>query len=277
MENICAYGAPTLDYIVFENGTKRVAYGGGVYYSILPFLGESGYTVEVYTVYSPRIVGHPVYRFTSMLQYSSTAMVFKIVYNNGSRMLLLEEKTPALYSWNVHSGQCFSIVNPVFHEVDESLLKTIRIRSPMVFGDIQGFVRSLHRGLVVHECSRESISLLKYFDVVHMDLDEAKALACTDDLNSLFEVLLKNSPTVKIVITSRTNPIYVLENNSVELIDVKDSVLVKDKTGAGDFFLGSLLKHLLVYTDTVRAVERAHEETTKWLMVKNASSPPTTS
>jgi len=277
MENICVYGAPTLDYIVLENGARRTAYGGGVYYSILPFLGESGYTVEVYTVYSPRIVGHPVYRFASILQYSSTAMVFRIVYNNGSRMLLLEEKTPPLYPWNAHSGQCFSIVNPVFHEVGESLLKTIRIRSPMVFGDIQGFVRGLHKGLVVHECSRESISLLKYFDVVHMDLDEAKALTCTDDLNSLFEVLLKNSPRVKIVITSRTNPIYVLENNSVELIDVKDSVLVKDKTGAGDFFLGSLLKHLLVYTDTVRAVERAHEETTKWLIVKNASSPPTTS
>lgn len=276
MEDVCIYGNPTLDYIVLEDGSRKIGYGGGVYYSSLPFQREGRYRLNVYAVYSPKIHNHPVYKAVNKLQYSSTATIFKLVYRGSSRTLYLEERAPPLYPWNIHEGLCISIVNPVFHEVTEANLAMIKVRSQLLAGDMQGFVRSLDNGRVVYSCSTRALHLLRYFDVVHMDVDELKAATCVWDELRALERLLNMVRGTRVVVTGRLKPIHVVDHGSLKSINIDDSPLVSDKTGAGDYFLGTLLVNMLSHEDFTKAVEKAHDETTKWLIERNASSPPTT-
>lgn len=276
MENVCIYGNPTLDYIVFSDKRESIAYGGGVYYSSLPFLKSSKYDVGIYAVYSPRIHGHPIYRFSRGYQYSSRTTIFRLIYSDSSRALFLEEKAPPLYPWIIHEEPCLTIVNPVFHEVNESNLALIRIRSPILAGDVQGFIRGVRSNMVIYECSRHVVDSLRYFDIIHMDEVELKALTCMDDTYRALKKLKDILGGTIVVVTNRTKPIHVLLGNTIETISLDDSLLVRDKTGAGDYFLGALLKHVYAYSDFLKVVEKAHEETSMWLKEKNASSPPTT-
>ncbi|MCY0868636.1 MAG: sugar kinase [Desulfurococcus sp.] len=278
MLEVCVYGNPTLDWIV-AGSESTTAYGGGVYYSTLPFQGSSLYKVSVYTVYSPRIHGHPVYRLPGVLQYSSAATVFKLVYNGASRTLYLKEKAPPLYPWNLSSSLChIAIVNPVFHEVNESHLTAISSRTLLLAGDIQGFIRvSESNGKITYaSCSSSLIRLLRFFHLIHMDLDELKAFTCTSSIDEAVDKLKDTVGGTIVVVTGRLKPIRVVYNKASYSISVDDSPLVNDKTGAGDFFIGATAKYFWSTWDPVRAVEKAHEETTRWLLEKNASSPPAT-
>lgn len=262
---ICIYGNPTIDYIRDKDGNTRFAYGGGVYYSSLPFL-QRGYHVEVYSVYSPMIVKHPITSHIVKQQYSARTNIFILDYTRFSRSILVLEKSDNLYHWNIHSGECMSIVNPVLGEIDISLLKLIRTKSSTLSVDAQGFLRETRSNIVRLVYEPAVLSLFEIADVVHMDKEEFNVLF-THVGKHLFYNLAKRLRGV-LVVTDRPNKVMVFSKSNLREISFGDGVFFEHKTGAGDYFLSSYIIHYMKFMDEEEAVYQAHEETSRWLSTR---------
>ncbi|MEM1828794.1 MAG: sugar kinase [Desulfurococcaceae archaeon] len=279
MMDICIYGNPTIDLIYHDNRFMGMRYGGGVYYSSIPFI-HRGFRVTVYGVYTPQLLAHPVVKFMVQRQFSSTANVFELSYHGDERSLLVLERAPSLYPWNMHEHLCYVVINPVLGEIGVNMVKDLANRSTLIALDVQGFVRETIGHRVVNSFNPEVLDALEYVDIVHMDLQELISLARGEDTVGFMEKLTGKYREVLIVATNRVDPILMAINGRVRKLEVERDIIVPDKTGAGDYFLGSLLYHLAITNDMEEAVIKAHEDTSKWLytryMALKASSQPAT-
>lgn len=263
LRRVCVYGNPTVDYIYSKAGIAQ-KYGGGVYYSTMALLDE-GVQPEVYSV-GPHwlFMANKLWSFKANPAYSASPMVFKITYLNSSRVMEVLELSPELTSGDTHTGVCYTIVNPVLGEVSFSLLKELRVKSALLAGDIQGFVRERRRGTLRYKGGGLLIDVIGLFDILHMDVEEAIALTGAE---SKHDALKRLSGLVKeslVVVTEGVKPPILVTGGSVSEVG-SERRRVDDKTGAGDYFLGKLFLRIMEGMKPREAVESALEETDRWL------------
>jgi len=269
LRNFYIYGNPTLDYIEEADGTVYVAYGGGSYYSALPLL-EKGLDVEVYAVYSPGLSAHPVSKYVNKMQYSTRMNIFKLEYTGTGRRIRVLDKAPPICSWNSQGSLGYSIVNPVLGEVDASLLKTVRQKSPLLAVDLQGFLRKLAGGSVVLEYTDNAMLAIQLADIVHADLEEFTALAGGLSIPDAVHKISKKLRGV-LLVTIRPKKVMVVTKHGSKVYELEDYYAASDKTGAGDYFLSVYTYTYVEKHDEEGSVFKAHEYTTAWLKTRRAS------
>jgi len=275
LNRFCIYGNPTIDIIKLEGRVEYVAYGGGSYYSSLPLL-ERGFEVRVYGVYTPLLVNHPISRFMDKKQFSTKSTIFVLEYMGNTRRLRVYEASPPIYSWNMHAGLCYTIVNPVLGEVDLNLLRAVRLRSAALALDVQGFIREAVNGAVVTAPRAEVFEALSQADVVHMDLEECQSIGGSRDIERSAKVLARFLRGAAVV-TIPPDQVVILENSTLKRVKFDEAPLVRDSTGSGDYFLALFFVYYSTLLDAEEAAFKAHEGTTKWLIERETRSSLATS
>jgi len=260
---VCVYGNPTVDYVHSRGGLAR-RYGGGVYYSTMALLDE-GVQPEIYSV-GPHwlFMANKLWFFKANSSYSASPTVFKIAYLDSSRVMEVLELSPELTSGDTHPGVCYTIVNPVLGEVSFSLLKELRVKSVLLAGDIQGFVRERRPGLLRYKGGGLLIDVIGLFDILHMDVEEAIALTEAESKHGALQRLRGLVKESLVVVTEGVKPPILVTGGSVSEVGSERS-RVDDKTGAGDYFLGKLFLRMIEGMEPREAVESALEETDQWL------------
>jgi hypothetical protein len=264
---VCVYGNPTVDVIVTSRGVA-VRTGGGVYYTALSLLDE-GVKPEVYSV-GPHwlFLVNGLMEFKVNPSYSTSSMVFRITYLDTERVMEVAEMSPQLSSVDEHSGLCYTVVNPVLGEVTPSLLKSLRIKSIVLAGDVQGFVRERRLGPLALRGSRDVRELVGVFDVLHMDAAELLALTASSSKDEALGKLRKLLRDGYVVVTEGFKPPVVVHREGFEVVG-RERVRVGDKTGSGDYFLARLFVGVVEGLPVKEAVEYALEETDKWLLERD--------
>lgn len=263
---VCIYGNPTLDIIIHVDHEKTISYGGGVYYSSIPFL-ERGFNIEVYSVLSPLIHGHPIRRYIVLRQYSARTNIFLLDYTGSHRRIYVLERSDKLAYWNIHDDICISIVNPVLGEMDTTHLRYIRMRSTLLAVDIQGFIRSVSNGKIIHTCESDVLNVLREADIIHMDREEYDFLRSI--LANLYSIDMQRVVKGVILITERPNKISLITRDYRRDLTTDLDSRVIDKTGAGDFFLSSFVIHYLKEMNYEESAYKAHIDTSRWLMSRD--------
>ncbi len=277
-KTIEVYGNFVIDQIVIGDH-KQVRIGGGVYYSVLPLL--SGYRLVIKTNYSPKLlpyIPHTHLKLIQPLYYSVTTNIFTLIYKNCDRVIKVIEQAPILpYDVEVENDNVPILLNPVLGEIQYPLLKKLDATAGLIIADLQGFVREINNGIIVSHYSLGRLEvLLKNIDVLHMSDEELHGLKTTSMnrlLHDLRRITSKTSSTI--VITRGINdPIVIGEGEIINIeTNTNECINVKDTTGAGDYFTGSLLKHVLEEHDIVIASRLSHVSTCSWLRIReNASS-----
>jgi len=263
LRRVCVYGNPTVDYVQSRGGVA-LRYGGGVYYSTMALLDE-GVQPEIYSV-GPHwlFMANKLWFFKANSSYSASPMVFKITYLDSSRVMEVLEISPELTSGDTHTGVCYTIVNPVLGEISFSLLKELRVKSIILAGDIQGFVRERRRGFLRYKGGGLLIDVIGLFDILHMDVEEAIALTEAESKHSALRRLRGLVKESLVVVTEGVKPPILVTGGSVSEVGSERS-RVCDKTGAGDYFLGKLFLRIVEGLKPREAVESALEETDRWL------------
>jgi len=264
---ICIYGNPTLDIIEDSRGVKW-SYGGGVYYTSLPFL-EKGFKLKIYSTVSYSIINHPVFKHVVPLQYSKAYNVFHIKYDEkGSRTLELLQEAPPLYNWNMSEDLCVSIVNPVYREIPPSFIKQLSNRSTILAGDIQGFLRWRKNHSIVLYPDEQVFESIKVLNLIHMDIEEARALTGEGEIGFVAAKLQNVLKDQIVVVTDGPSNILLIQGGKTKVIHHVGETF-PDTTGAGDFFLGVLTYYYLVTNDIVESVFKGVVATEKWLAKKS--------
>lgn len=269
MKKFCIYGNPTIDIIKLSRREEYLAYGGGSYYSSIPLLSR-GESVEVYAVYTPRLVGHPISKLIVKAQHSSRTNTFLLNYtSSGEREVRVLEVSESLYPWNSHEGLCYTIVNPVLREVSLDMLKYLKHKSLMVAVDIQGFVRFVENGIVKTRPDPQGISVLSEADVVHLDLEEALSLSGSSNVDYSLMLISKHVRGVAVV-TVRPSTVFVITREGSRRVVFENTPIVADRTGSGDHYLASYFYNYICSNDELEASYKAHAETTEWLIKRSS-------
>jgi hypothetical protein len=265
-KEVCIYGNPTLDIIEDDRG-KRWSYGGGVYYTSLPFM-EKGFKIKIYSTISHSIINHPVFKHVVPLQYSNTYNIFHIKYDEkGSRALALLQEGPPLYVWNMNEDLCVAIVNPVYREILPSFIKQLSNRSIILAGDVQGFLRLKRNHSIILYPDEQVFESIRMMRLVHMDIEEARALTSEQNIKHVAFKLKNIFDDQIIVVTNGPFNIVLVYDGRIEEVYHAGEPYT-DTTGAGDFFLGSLTFYYLITNDIVESVHKSVVETEKWLTKK---------
>ncbi len=269
MVNICIYGNPTIDEIWISGKLIATRIGGGVFYSSQPFLRNiHKYKIHIEAVLSPRnieLLAQPVYVYP---HYSSRANHFKLIYNDNGREIIVIEKAPQLTNSYVPLNQCVSIVNPVLGEISISVLKTIRYKSKLLALDIQGFIRKEEDGRIVLYKNTEAYEAIKIADIVHLDLLEASIITGepVEELEEIIRKLMALDIRYVVITRQYKDPILIMRDKyQVITYPGRKVFRAEDKTGAGDYFLASIVKHYLKCHNIEYVVMNALRETDEWL------------
>lgn len=270
------YGNFTFDIIILQGTLYDKRIGGGVYYSSIPFINDNKYSVEIHTVISPiTYYNNSLTRYIVQEQFSTKANIFKLIYEGEYRIIMAIDKAPRI---NIDAGvgkPDVTIVNPVLGEISISLLKRIRAYTKILAIDIQGFMRSINnRNIIIAERTVESIEAIKLSDIVHMSFEEAVQLTLSSDINQISRRLAKINKKAVFIITRDEDPPILVINNRFSVIGTRQKP-VRDRTGAGDYFLSTFTKKYIEINDEIESVQHAIKKTTRWLVSRNASLQPT--
>lgn len=269
MINICIYGNPTIDEIWISEKYITTRIGGGVYYSSQPFLKNTHkYKIHIEGVVSPRNIELLTLHVHVYPHFSPRTNHFKLVYNDDGREIMVVDKAPLLINSYIPINDCISIVNPVLGEINISVLRTIRQKSRLLALDIQGFIRREENGRIVLYKNAEAYEAINIADIVHLDLFEALIITgkSIDELEDIIRELRKLDIRYVIITRQYMEPILITKDGYKEITySGRRLFKAEDKTGAGDYFLASIVKHYLKHYNIEYAVAEALQETDKWL------------
>jgi len=178
---------------------------------------------------------------------------FRIGYSHGSRRLwLLHSGRPVGSTWK--GGRVDGLhLGPVFNEVSESLVRSLRRRSGFMSLDIQGLVRKVNRFGEVQILRRNLEPVLRLCDLVKASIDEAKSQTSSRDLRHVADRFLAMGPKYAIITLGAKGSLLSIRNNRKLLIPAFPDRKIKDPTGAGDVYAGAWLSSYLRTKDPVWA------------------------
>ncbi len=178
---------------------------------------------------------------------------FRINYVHGSRTLsLLQPGERMTYPWRgsrihgVHLG-------PVFNEISESLVRSLRRHCKLLSLDIQGLVRQADSNGPVRTVRRQLRDTLKLCDLVKGSADEVKVQMLSRDPLEAIDRLLSVGPEYAVATLGTKGSLLGIRGRGKFLIPAFPEPHAVDPTGAGDVFVGSWLRTYLWTGDPVWA------------------------
>ncbi len=279
MIKVVLVGNFTLDKIWINNEFLGEKLGGGVYYSLLPFL-HKGINVRIQCVFNPYLYNAKELQNNKVSlcknQFSTEITTFRLIYNSSGRRLFVESIAPSIMLTQFDYDEAIYVLNPIMNEISINLIKTIRSYALLVSSDIQGYIREVDKNnRVIYRVPSNINELFRNIDILHIHLDEARSITGKNNIVDITRWFQKRINKSYIILTQDTDPVYIITKEFIKVIEF-DPVDVKNTTGAGDYLLSATTLHYLESNDIVNSVEKAIEEVKKWLIKINTSSRPTT-
>ncbi len=184
--DIAVCGNPTLDELV-QKGRVRISPGGSALFasSAANYLGANvGIIGNIGEDYPSSVLSwlkHHGLSLSVLKKTKGPSTRFRIGYYRGSRRLwLLHPGLPVESTWK--GGRVEGLhLGPVFNEISESLVRSLRKKSSFMSLDIQGLVRKVNRLGEIQVLRRNLDSVLRICDLVKASIDEAKFQTSSQD------------------------------------------------------------------------------------------------
>jgi sugar/nucleoside kinase (ribokinase family) len=256
--NIAVCGNPTLDELV-QKETVRISPGGSALFvsSAAGYLGANvGIIGNIGEDYPSNVLSwlknHGL-KLNLLKKTKGPSTRFRIGYDHGSRRL-----------WLLHAGRSVEStwiggrveglhLGPVFNEISESLVRSLRKKCGFMSLDIQGLVRKVNRSGEVQVLRRNLDSVLRMCDLVKASLDEAKSKNSSRDHQVILDRFLAKGPKYAIITLGAKGSLLGIRNSKTFLIPAFPDKSIKDPTGAGDVYAGAWLTSYLRTKDPVWA------------------------
>jgi sugar/nucleoside kinase (ribokinase family) len=256
--NIAVCGNPTLDELV-QKETVRISPGGSALFvsSAAGYLGANvGIIGNIGEDYPSNVLSwlknHGL-KLNLLKKTKGPSTRFRIGYDHGSRRL-----------WLLHAGRSVEStwiggrveglhLGPVFNEISESLVRSLRKKCGFMSLDIQGLVRKVNRSGEVQVLRRNLDSVLRMCDLVKASLDEAKSKNSSRDHQVILDRFLAKGPKYAIITLGAKGSLLGIRNSKKFLIPAFPDKSIKDPTGAGDVYAGAWLTSYLRTKDPVWA------------------------
>ena len=178
---------------------------------------------------------------------------FKNISSNGTRKLFLLEtggtvENPGLIERvdGVHLG-------PVYREISDRLVRTLRRKTAFMSADLQGFVRGIGRDGRVRVARSNIAMLLKACDMVQASIEEVRPQSSTAKKDSVSDWLTLSGPKYWILTQGEEGAIVGIRPDERFSVPAFRDPAVSDTTGAGDVFAGSWLLTFLSTKDPIWA------------------------
>jgi len=256
--NITVCGNPTLDELV-QKETVRISPGGSALFvsSAAGYLGANvgiiGNIGEDYPSYVLSWLRNHGLKLNLLKKTKGPSTRFRIGYHRGTRRL-----------WLLHAGRSVEStwiggrveglhLGPVFNEISESLVRSLRKKCGFMSLDIQGLVRKVNRSGEVQVLRRNLDSVLRMCDLVKASLDEAKSRNSSRDQQVILNRFLAKGPKYAIITLGAKGSLLGIRNSKKFLIPAFPDKSIKDPTGAGDVYAGAWLTSYLRTKDPVWA------------------------
>jgi len=164
---------------------------------------------------------------------------FKLIYENDKRTLFLMDRCepilpddlckPCLKAKTFHIGS-------VIDEIPFSTLKKIQSKNKYISLDVQGYVRKIDEtGKVILAEWNEAEDFLKFVNVVHADIYEAKVIAKTDTPSKSAKIFVEMGADIALVTLGEKGSYIGTREGVFYVPAVKPSKII-DSTGAGDVY-----------------------------------------
>ena len=256
--NIAVCGNPTLDELV-QKETVRISPGGSALFvsSAADYLGAKvGIIGNIGQDYPSNVLtwlkNHGL-KLNLLKKTKGPSTRFRIGYHRGSRRL-----------WLLHAGRSVEStwiggrveglhLGPVFNEISESLVRSLRKKCGFMSLDIQGLVRKVNRSGEVQALRRNLDSVLTMCDLVKASIDEAKSQNSSPDHQVNLDRFLAKGPKYAIITLGAKGSLLGIRNSEKFLIPAFPDKSIKDPTGAGDVYAGAWLTSYLRTKDPVWA------------------------
>lgn len=255
---IVVCGNPTLDELVRE-GRVRIFPGGSALFvsGAADYLGATvGIMGNIGADYPSSVLSWLLQNGLNLSLLNRTkgpSTRFRISYNHGSRSLLL-----------IHAGRSIELawkggrveglhLGPVFNEISESLVRSLRKKCSFMSLDIQGLVRKVNRSGEVQVLRRNLDSLLKKCDLVKASIDEAKLQTSAQSHQVVLDRFLVKGPKYAILTLGADGSLLGIRDHKKFVIPAFPDKSIKDPTGAGDVYAGGWLTSYLRTKDPVWA------------------------
>jgi sugar/nucleoside kinase (ribokinase family) len=257
--DIVVCGNPTLDELVQKRGRVRVSPGGSALFvsSAADYLGAKvGIIGNIGEDYPSNVLSwlknHGL-KLNLLKKTRGHSTRFRIGYNHGSRTLWLLHAGPSVQStWR--GGRVDGLhLGPVFNEISESLIRTLRKKCGFMSLDIQGLVRKVNPFGEVQVLQRNLDSLLTMCDLVKASIDEAKFQTSSRDHRVILDRFLGKGPKYAVLTLGAKGSLLGIRNYKKFLIPAFPAKSIKDPTGAGDVYVGAWLTSYLRNKDPVWA------------------------
>jgi sugar/nucleoside kinase (ribokinase family) len=256
--DIAVCGNPTLDELV-QKGRVRISSGGSALFvsAAANYLGANvGIIGNIGEDYPSSVLSwlkHHGLNLTLLKKTKGPSTRFRIIYDRGSRRLWLASPGHPIESiWRgshvqgVHMG-------PVFNEISQSLVHSLRKKSSFLSLDIQGLVRRVNRFGEVQVLRRNIDPVLKLCDLVKASVDEARFQTSSVNHRRILDRILAKGPKYAIVTLGSKGSLLGIRNDRRFRIPAFPVRGIKDPTGAGDVYAGAWLCSYLSTKDPVWA------------------------
>jgi len=251
---ILVCGNPTIDELV-QNGVVRTSPGGSALFTscAAAYLGSRvGILGNVGQDYPPRVLRrlrtqHIDLRLLKKKERPSVR--FQITRINGSRQLRLLKAGDQIA---VPAGPCrFQGVHmgPVFNEIPNSLVNTLRKRCEFLSADLQGFIRTVSANGAVRTVPRTLDRLVGECDMVQASIEEARSQTRSHDPRVILKRFLTMQAEYAIVTMGEKGSWLGSQRDGICFVPPFSDRSIRDSTGAGDVFAGSWLNTYLKTKD----------------------------
>ena len=256
--DIAVCGNPTLDELVQE-GMVRISPGGSALFvsGAAKYLGAKvGIIGNIGDDYPLKVLSwlksHGL-KLNLLKEVDGPSTRFRISYHHGSRRL-----------WQLHAGRSVELswrggwveglhLGPVFNEISESLVRSLRKKCGFMSLDIQGLVRKVSPSGEVQVSRHNLDSVLRMCDLVKASIDEARLQTSSQDHQVILDRFLAKGPKYVILTLGAKGSVLGVRNYEKFVIPAFPVRSIKDPTGAGDVYAGAWLTSYLRTKDPVWA------------------------
>ena len=245
-------GHIVLDYISIGNKTMGPFIGGGVTYGSLAL---AAYGVKPCIVSNVGIdfpnryievfknIGVDTSHIHKIKNHNTTS--YHLIYDEQfNRKLILRSLAPPILPSDISFANLKSynvtIVSPVACEIPPNTLRILSYYSDLISLDIQGIVRDcrVNSEVKLKRLTRDKVTqLLRLVDIIHADVNEARALTSSKDPVDIIDELLSVGGRLSVVLlTFGVDGGYVGTRNGVYYVPAYVTKTV-NPTGTGDVYL----------------------------------------
>jgi sugar/nucleoside kinase (ribokinase family) len=255
--DIAVCGNPTIDELI-QNGRVRISPGGSALYAscAAAYLGSKvGILGNIGEDYPPRALrGLRIQRVTLrwLRKRNGASTRFRITRFNGSRELQLIEPGQQIV-WPRSPGHFQGVhMGPVFNEIPNSLITTLRKRCKFLSADLQGFIRTVSASGTVRTVPKSLSRLIGQCDMVQASIEEASSQTRSRDPRVILNRFTMRAQYAIVTMGEKGSWLGSRRDGTYFVPPFSDDS-VRDSTGAGDIFAGSWLSTYLSTKDPVWA------------------------